>query len=72
MPIDTELRFARHITNLVGWMTVAALTEDEDATVADWRRRGLPVEKTSGQLEPRRIVELTDAGRAWCRDNGVA
>lgn len=72
MPTDTpELHFARRITGLGGWLTPSALTDDEGATVADWLRDGRLAEKTSGRLDPRRIVELTDAGWSWCREHGV-
>lgn len=71
MPTDTEFSFARHLANLGGWMAPSALTVDEEITIVDWLERGMLIERTSGRLAPQPVIELTDAGRAWCRENGI-
>lgn len=72
---DTELSFARWISNLGGWVHADSISDGWYTQVAgNW----LDGHHTSaGRLrratkDSRDIVELTDAGWAWCRDNAAA
>jgi hypothetical protein len=67
---EAELRFARWIASLGGWAFADGLTGDgPDAQVArNWLADGRAINAVKSR-QP--VVELTDTGYMWCRENGI-
>jgi hypothetical protein len=73
---DAELSFARWISALGGWVhadTVDGVDGSYSQVARNWTD-GHHV--SAGRLRRARkdradVVELTDAGRAWCREHGI-
>jgi hypothetical protein len=67
---ETEVAFARWITNLGGWMSENRASGDdvEARTARTWLLEPEP-RMARGTRDGRTTLELTDAGRAWCQQN---
>ncbi|MER7280571.1 hypothetical protein ABT369_39640 [Dactylosporangium sp. NPDC000244] len=68
---EAELGFARWIAGNAGWFfnTPHALG-DEDRQIANAWIAAKLLRHTMKDGRP--VLELTDAGRAWCREHGAA
>ena len=68
---EAERRFARWIAGLNGWAYVDTFSgAGNDAEVAaNWITDGRAEYATRNRAQ---VVQLTDAGWAWCRTNGAA
>jgi hypothetical protein len=68
---EAELHFARWIAGLGGWVFADTFTSgDGDAQVAaNWIADGRAEYAVKDRAK---VVELTPAGWAWCRENGAA
>jgi hypothetical protein len=69
---EAELSFARWIAGLDGWVhrdTVQGGNASYAQIAENWLHAGL-IRETTKNFGRTEVVELTDAGRAWCRDNG--
>jgi hypothetical protein len=63
------MRELRHLANLGGWVHADYFDGSSFQLIGDeLRQRGYIV---PGQRDGRATYELTDAGRAWCRENST-
>jgi len=75
--VDAELSFARWISGLGGWAHADSLRGNNDP-YAQIANNWIDGHHTSaGRLRRAKkdradVVELTDAGRTWCREQGIS
>lgn len=70
---EAELSFAHWIAGLGGWVhrgTVQGGNASYAQIAANWLHAGLLREATKNQGRTE-VLELTPAGKAWCRENGI-